>query len=264
MHVISDPNELNEFAGCAFVPTMGSLHDGHLSLIRMAKLHGKQVLVSIFVNPEQFAPDEDFEKYPRNMEKDSALARDSGADIVFAPEIETIYPETPSDMSLPAAALEPQLEDAQRPSHFRGVCLVVAKLFDLVQPSIAVFGEKDYQQFLVVQQMVKNEGARWNKLELVLAPTVRDHDGLALSSRNVYLTTDERSQALAIHRALGEPNERAMLDVLDHHGLEVEYAAIRDEATLMKPRHGQSRRALIAAHVGNVRLIDNCRLERLK
>ena len=112
--------------------------------------------------------------------------------------------------------------------------------------------------------MVKNEGARWNKLELVLAPTVRDHDGLALSSRNVYLTTDERSQALAIHRALGEPNERAMVDVLDHHGLEVEYAVIRDEATLLKPRHGQSRRALIAAHVGNVRLIDNCRLERLK
>ena len=264
MRVIYDPDELNEYTGCAFVPTMGALHDGHLSLIRMAKLHGKQVLVSIFVNPEQFAPDEDFEKYPRNMEQDSALAQDSGADIVFAPEIETIYPETPPEIMLPSAALEPQLEDAQRPSHFRGVCLVVAKLFDLVQPSIAVFGEKDYQQFLVVQQMVENEGDRWNNLQLVLAPTVRDPDGLALSSRNVYLTTDERSQALAIHRALREPNEQAMLEMLDHHGLEVEYAVIRDEATLLKPRHGQSLRALIAANVGDVRLIDNCRLEPMK
>jgi pantoate--beta-alanine ligase len=261
MLTIVEPEELVKFEGCTFVPTMGALHDGHLSLIKEAKRLGREVLVSIFVNPEQFAPDEDFEKYPRNIERDSNFAKNAGADVIFAPEVGTIYPNSPPNISLPHAATEPKLEDAFRPAHFRGVCLVVARLFDLVKPSSAIFGEKDYQQLLVIQQMVNGDRARWSDLEIIGAPIIRDDDGLALSSRNEYLSTDDRCQALAIHKALREPTEQKMFDLLDNHGLEIEYAVLRDEATLLQPQNGKPMRALIAARVGDVRLIDNCSVE---
>jgi pantoate--beta-alanine ligase len=135
--------------------------------------------------------------------------------------------------------------------------LAVARLFDLVKPTYAIFGEKDYQQFLVIQQMVQNEQPRWKKLQVIGAPIIRDDDGLAMSSRNAFLSTDDRSQALAIHKALREPTEQKMFDLLDRHGLDVEYAVIRDEATLLQPVDGKPVRTLIAAKAGSVRLIDN-------
>ena len=262
MHTITDPAELVHYWGCCFVPTMGALHDGHLSLIREAKRQGSPVLVSIFVNPEQFAPDEDFESYPRNLEQDLRDALGAGADVIFAPEVETIYPNQTLKIDLPHAATAPKLEDAFRPTHFRGVCLVIARLFDLIQPSVAVFGEKDYQQLLVIQQMVKSNTNRWNDLQIIGTPIIRDDDGLALSSRNEYLSTDDRCQALSIHRALREPTEQKMFDMLEVNGLEIEYAVIRDESTLLEPQRGKSLRALIAARVGKVRLIDNCEVEQ--
>ena len=257
MRIITDPTELDLFEDCAFVPTMGALHNGHLSLIKKAKGFGLPVVLSVFVNPEQFSPDEDFERYPRNLEQDAAFAESVGADMVFAPEVETMYPESPPEIFLPLAATKPKLEDAFRPTHFRGVCLAVARLFDLVKPTYAIFGEKDYQQFLVIQQMVQNEQPRWKKLQIIGAPIVRDDDGLAMSSRNAFLSTDDRSQALAIHKALHEPTEQKMFDQLDRQGLDVEYAVIRDEATLLQPVDGKPVRTLIAAKAGSVRLIDN-------
>jgi len=257
MRIVRTEAELVPFEGCAFVPTMGALHDGHLSLIKKAKGYGIPVVLSIFVNPEQFSPDEDFERYPRNLEQDADFAEGVGADVVFAPDVKTMYPETPRESSLPLAATQPNLEDAFRPTHFRGVCLAVARLFDLVHPSYAIFGEKDYQQFLVIQQMVQNERNRWNDLQVIGAPIIRDYDGLAMSSRNAFLSPDERTQALAIHQALNEPTEKKMFEILDQYGLDVEYAVTRDEATLLAPIVGKPARSLIAAKAGNIRLIDN-------
>ncbi|MBT4584468.1 MAG: pantoate--beta-alanine ligase [Phycisphaerae bacterium] len=258
MDIISEIADLAQYENCAFVPTMGALHEGHLSLIREAKRFHIPVVVSIFVNPEQFAPHEDYETYPKSLDQDSRFAKSAGADVVFAPSVETMYPNSNQTITLPPAATEPQLEDACRPGHFRGVCLAVARLFDLVKPTAAIFGEKDYQQFLVIHQMVQQYKERWKNLHIIGAPNIRDDDGLAMSSRNVFLTTDQRTQALAIHQALNEPTEKKMVEMLDQHGLDVEYAVIRDETTLLEPVHGKPIRALIAAKVGNVRLIDNC------
>ena len=257
MEVITNPDELVPFRGCAFVPTMGALHDGHLSLIRAAKKTGKPVVVSIFVNPEQFAPEEDLEKYPRNLEQDCAFAEGTGADVVFAPNVETMYPGEPEDITLPSSATKPQLEDACRPTHFRGVCVAVARLFDLVQPTVTVFGLKDYQQYLVIKQLIEQEGPRWKELQIIGADIIRDDDGLAMSSRNIYLTTDQRSQALGLHRAVQCSNEDSMMTMLDEYGLEIEYAVIRDSETLLSPVKGQLARALVAARLGHIRLIDN-------
>ena len=169
---------------------MGALHDGHLSLIAEAKNTGLPVVVSIFVNPEQFAPNEDLSKYPRDLAQDVAFAESKGADIVFAPSIETMYPNTPERIQLPAAATEPQLEDACRPAHFNGVCVAVARLFDLVQPTVTVFGLKDYQQFLVIKQLIEQEELRWKDLRIIGADIIRDNDGLAMSSRNIFLSEE--------------------------------------------------------------------------
>jgi pantoate--beta-alanine ligase len=141
--------------------------------------------------------------------------------------------------------------------------LAVARLFDLVKPSAAIFGEKDYQQFLVIKQMAVQQKTRWNNVQIIGAPNIHDDDGLAMSSRNVFLSTDQRSQALAIHRALKEPTEQKMKEMLDQHGLDVEYAVIRDESTLLDPNNNDPKRALIAVKVGDVRLIDNCKRERV-
>ncbi|MHC4947740.1 MAG: pantoate--beta-alanine ligase [Planctomycetota bacterium] len=268
MDVVREPAALGDLADAVLVPTMGALHAGHLALVRRAVEVPGPVVVSIFVNPTQFGPGEDFERYPRDPDADLAAAAAAGADAVFLPDVETMYPpDRPVPVPpLPAVATEPGLEDACRPEHFAGVCQVVARLFDLVRPAAAVFGEKDYQQLLVVRAMVRDEAPRWGGLDVVAHPTVREPDGLALSSRNAYLTDAERPRALglsrALHAAATEPDpgaaEAVMARVLDDHGLRADYAVVRDAETLeplaaaVRPRRG-----LIAAHLGAVRLIDN-------
>jgi pantoate--beta-alanine ligase len=261
MEVLTSEYEIAAFKGCAFVPTMGALHEGHLSLIREAKKTGRPVIVSIFVNPEQFAPEEDLDKYPRNLEEDCAFAAQVGADVVFAPSVTTMYPTAPESIALPKAATEPQLEDACRPTHFRGVCVAVARLFDLVQPAITVFGLKDYQQFLVIKQLIAQEKDRWGDLQIVGAEIIRDEDGVAMSSRNVYLSKEQRKQALGLHKAVRCTTEKNMLEVLDQHSLDVEYAVLRSSDSLLAPDAGQTTRALVAARLGHIRLIDNAEVQ---
>ena len=266
--VLETAEQLAPYRGCAFVPTMGALHEGHLALMRRAAETGKPVLVSIFVNPTQFGPNEDFSRYPRQLERDVELAASAGAAAIFAPSVELMYPRGGGVAvpRLPAVATQPGLEDRIRPGHFAGVCQVVARLFDLVRPAVAIFGAKDYQQLLVVKAMVEDESPRWDDLQVVSLETVREADGLAMSSRNVYLKTDERERALGLSRALQaacgaqSPSEaeEVMVNVLRGHELEIDYAVVRDAATLMPIEDfGQAGRALIAARVGTVRLIDN-------
>ncbi|MHC4989444.1 MAG: pantoate--beta-alanine ligase [Planctomycetota bacterium] len=258
--------------GPSLVPTMGALHDGHLALVRRARESTRPVVVTVFVNPTQFGPGEDFRTYPRNLEQDAELAAEHGADIVFAPDDRSVYPpdEDLGTPPLPEVATEPGLEDAFRPGHFEGVCQVVARLFDLVRPRTAVFGEKDYQQLLVVRGMVqaigRSDPRRWGLLEIVSHPTVREPDGLAMSSRNVHLAPEERDDALGLHRALqaaaaaNRPStaESIMRDTLDAHGLAIDYAVVRDAATLAPvDSFARPTRGLVAARLGAVRLIDN-------
>lgn len=257
MEVVTSAESLIPYRGGAFVPTMGALHDGHLSLISEAKKTGKPVVVSIFVNPEQFAPEEDLSKYPRSLEQDCEFAGIAGADVIFAPSVETMYPKSPTAILLPPVAIQPNLEDACRPTHFRGVCLAVARLFDLVQPSATVFGLKDYQQFLVIKQLIAQEGTRWNDLQMIGAEIIRDKDGLAMSSRNIYLSPEQRTSALGIHKAIQSNTENEMKEILHEHSLEIEYAVIRDAQTLLNPVPCKPTRALVAVRLGHIRLIDN-------
>ena len=269
IRVVAEPRELAAFAGGAFVPTMGALHEGHLALVRRAGPLGRPLVVSIFVNPTQFGPGEDWQRYPRVIESDLEAAAVSGADVVFAPSVDTMYPpgEAIAVPELPAVGAAPGLEDAHRPAHFAGVCQVVARLFDLVRPSVAVFGEKDYQQLLVVTEMARRD---YPGVEIVAYPTVREPDGLALSSRNAYLDAGQREQALSLHRALGAAlgvrsdggtpgqAEEAMAGILEHFGVAVDYAVVRDAVTLMPiDAFERPARALAAGRVGDVRLIDN-------
>ena len=247
------------------VPTMGFLHDGHLSLIAEAKKRTDVVAVSIFVNPVQFGPNEDFEKYPRNEERDLALCRGAGAAAVFLP--------TPASMNAPDASVyvvEERLGlcGARRPGHFRGVCTVVAKLFNLALPHVAVFGQKDYQQAAIIRRMVRDLNF---PIEIVVAPILREPDGLAMSSRNVYLAGDERTRALGLSRALqlaseavavgpcaaGELRQR-MGEVLERHALKIDYVEIVDAGTLEPVTEAvRGNVALIAVYCGKTRLIDN-------
>jgi pantoate--beta-alanine ligase len=255
---------------------MGALHEGHLALMRRARPLARPLVISIFVNPTQFGPGEDWQRYPRTLEADLEAASDVGVEVVFAPDVETMYPPA---AQVPVPALPPVaagrgLEDAHRPGHFAGVCQVVARLFDLVRPSVAVFGEKDYQQLLVVTEMVGQEGDRWGDLRIVGHPTTREADGLALSSRNRYLDPGRRDQALGLSRALAAARaapaegkspasaQEAMEAVLAEHGVDIEYAAVRDARTL-EPIDAFDRpaRALVAARLGEVRLIDNTGIE---
>ena len=274
MRVIRELSELSRALGdqrAVFVPTMGALHAGHGALIRRAAQVAKKsapVVVSIFVNPTQFGAEEDFARYPRQLEEDARTAGAAGAEIIFAPNTDAIYPpgKPVAIPQLPHIATQPQLEDAQRPTHFAGVCQVVARLFDLVLPSIAIFGEKDYQQLRVVQEMVRNEGNRWLGLRIEAHSTVREPDGLAMSSRNAYLSAADRDRALGIFRALQsaqsartpELAEASMRHTLKEHHLKVDYAVVRDAKALLaiRSRAGLGR-ALIAARLGSVRLIDN-------
>ena len=274
--VIHDPDDLAEFQGGTFVPTMGALHEGHLSLIEQGRMLGGPVIASIFVNPTQFAPGEDFDSYPRGLDRDVELAARAGCDVVFAPSASTVYPDGPeaavaaaARFPLPAVATEPGLEDADRPRFFGGVCLVVSTLFRMVGPRRAVFGEKDWQQLRVVEAMTQSDPAL-SGIEIVPGPTVRDPDGLAMSSRNARIPADQRDRALGLTRALQVAHaaqhprtaEKMMLDVLQDHGLEVDYAVVRDAGSLREvPDFTGAARGLVAARLrwddDEVRLIDN-------
>lgn len=278
MRLIHEASELASAAGPrAVVPTMGALHAGHAALIAEAvRLRERgtvaSVVVTVFVNPTQFGPGEDYSRYPRTLDRDCEIAAESGADVVFAPSVEAVYPEGPPDpmaidpATLPAVATEPKLEDAARPTHFAGVCLVVRRLFDLVAPSHAIFGEKDYQQMLVIREMVRMDG---RAIEIVGHPTMRDADGLAMSSRNAYLAPVQRQRGLALSKALAEAKhhrttaeaERAMRSILLSHQVIPDYAVVRDALTLRPIEFfGPDRpaRALVAGRVGKTRLLDNC------
>ncbi len=266
--VIHDIEALSAHRGAALVPTMGALHDGHAALIRRAAELGPPVIVSVFVNPTQFDERADLERYPRTLDADVAAAEHAGAAIVFAPDVDTMYPPgAPVPMpELPPVATTPGLEDVCRPGHLAGVAQVVARLFDVVRPRYAVFGEKDYQQLLLIEALARRERERWDGLEIVRGATVREPDGLALSSRNALLDEESRMRALGLYRALQIAHaaqrpataEMMMQETLATHGLRIEYAVVRDAKNLL-PVSGLDRptRGLIAARLGDVRLIDN-------
>ena len=246
----------------ALVPTMGALHDGHRANIRAAKAAADHVAVSVFVNPLQFGPNEDYDRYPRQLDDDVAICEAEGVDLVFAPDVETMYRPKGSrltEVTLDAGPAGDQLEGASRPGFFDGVLTVVAKLFQLVKPQLAFFGEKDYQQLALVRRMVFDLDF---DIRIVGVPTVREPDGLARSSRNVYLSTDEYDAALAIPRAIAaaqassDPLAAAREVLLSAPGVEVDYLTIMDPNLGRTPDFGDAR-LLIAAFVGKTRLIDN-------
>ncbi len=275
MQIFDTPNAMRawsqaqQVAGLSvgLVPTMGFLHAGHLSLIAEATKRVKVTVVSIFVNPVQFGPHEDFDAYPRDIERDLALCREAGVDAVFLPQVTSMYASDASVL-ISENRLSQGFCGAQRPGHFRGVCTVVAKLFNIVLPQIAVFGQKDFQQVAVIRRMVRDLNF---PLEVVVAPIVRESDGLAMSSRNVYLSKEERQQALGLIRALQAASDavgigvcdvgevrRRMTDVLQQHQLVIDYAELANAETLepvMQVQKGHV--ALLAVRCGKTRLIDN-------
>ncbi|MGD9790542.1 MAG: pantoate--beta-alanine ligase [Phycisphaerales bacterium] len=273
MRVVTTAEELREIAGArasVLVPTMGALHEGHAELImRGAELARRRGLsggcvVSVFVNPTQFNEAADFERYPRTLEADVKVCERAGASMVFAPGVDEVYPKGASEHTrrLPGVATMPNLEDRFRPGHFAGVCQVVARLFELVRPASAIFGEKDWQQLQVVKGLVRLERLG---VVIVASPTVREPDGLAMSSRNRLLTSEDRARAGALNWALRQASmmkeprraEQVMAETLSQAGIVAEYAVVRDAASLLEVKVGRPARALIAARLGSVRLIDN-------
>ena len=251
----------------AFVPTMGALHDGHMALVAEARLRADHVVASIFVNPTQFGPSEDLAVYPRREAADAAMLDAAGVAILWAPDVETMYPDGP-EATIRAGAAAEGLDGASRPGHFDGVATVVARLFEQVRPDVAIFGEKDYQQLAVIRQMVRDLDL---PVEIVGIPTQRDADGLALSSRNAYLSEEERAAARTLPRALGEAaaaiqsggdvaealeKARARLEGAGFD--QIDYVALHDAETLA-PMEVLDRpaRLLAAARMGRTRLIDN-------
>lgn len=250
------------------VPTMGFLHAGHLSLVRRARADNDHVAVSIFVNPTQFGPHEDFARYPRDVARDLDLLQREGVDLVFAPDISEMYPPGYHTYVIVEEITE-RLEGLARPGHFRGVATVVAKLFNIVQPTRAYFGQKDAQQAVVIQQMVRDLNF---DLEIVVCPTVREPDGLAMSSRNVYLNPDERRAATVLYRALQRANHlyasgerdasairHAMLDLIEAEPLaRPDYVSLANPRTLVELERVEGRAlASLAVRIGTTRLIDN-------
>jgi pantoate--beta-alanine ligase len=249
------------------VPTMGNLHEGHLSLVRIARVRGDCVVSSIFVNRLQFAPHEDFATYPRTFARDCELLAGNGCDIVFAPAESEIYPEPQRYTVHPPPQLADILEGAVRPGFFTGVCTVVLKFFDMVRPAAAVFGKKDYQQLMVVRGMVRQLAL---PIEIVAAETVRDTDGLALSSRNAYLNESQRAEAAQLYAALSKLVAAVRSGCTDWTALEreatlslgardwlLDYVAIRRRSDLGEPAPGEPLVALAAARLNSTRLIDN-------
>lgn len=258
----------------AFVPTMGNLHEGHLSLVQLARAqgsHGGPVVASIFVNRLQFLPHEDFDTYPRTLERDCDLLRGAGCDIVFAPSERELYPEPQGYKVHPPAELADMLEGAFRPGFFTGVSTVVLKLFNCVQPAFAAFGKKDYQQLMVIRRMVRQLAL---PVEILAGETSRAADGLALSSRNGYLSAAERAEAPRLAQVLRRTAEAlqsqgvaqaaaletAAADELRAHGWAPDYVAIRRREDLGAPQAGEPLVVLAAAKLGSTRLIDNLEL----
>jgi pantoate--beta-alanine ligase len=260
----------------ALVPTMGNLHDGHLALVDAARRKSDRVVTSIFVNPTQFGPGEDFESYPRTLAADRERLERAGCDLLFLPDQGAMYPFGLQNQVrvLAAADLAADLEGRVRPGHFDGVTTVVARLFNLVNPDIAIFGEKDYQQLLVIRRMVADLGFA---VEVLSVPTVREESGLAMSSRNSYLEAAQRKAAGVLHEVLrdaAQQVESGMQDLsqiengavaqLEHEGFRVEYLAVRDAASLSRPGPSDRHlRILVAAVFGRTRLIDNIGVNRL-
>ena len=250
------------------VPTMGALHEGHRTLVRAARQHGGSVVVSVFVNPTQFGPGEDFDRYPRTWDDDLAALAEEGADVVFHPPVEEVYPPGSVGVTVQPGPLGDVLEGAVRPGHFAGVLTVVAKLFGLVRPDVAVFGEKDYQQLTLIRAMARELALG---VQVVGVPTVREDDGMALSSRNRYLSAEQRSTAAALSRALRAGAEagpqgagavlaaaRAVLAAAP--GLLQDYLELTDPDLGPAPAAGPAR-LLVAARAGSTRLIDNTAVE---
>ena len=251
-----------------FVPTMGALHDGHLSLIREAQERAEIVVASIFVNPTQFNDPKDLEKYPRPKERDIEKLEAAGCDILFMPEVSEMYSPDEEEWFIDLHGLDQVLEGSLRSGHYQGVTQIVKKLFDVVQPDFAFFGQKDYQQFLVVNELVKQFAM---KTQLVMCPIVREHDGLAMSSRNVHLSQKEHKDALIISKVLFETKASFDIKEIDdlkrsaesklraQEGLELQYFEICDGKTLtpIHDKNSSSIVALVAAKVGQTRLIDN-------
>jgi pantoate--beta-alanine ligase len=269
---LATARERGDTVGC--VPTMGYLHDGHASLMREAAQHHKVVVVSIFVNPTQFGPSEDFERYPRDFERDQAIVAEAGGTAIFFPSVEEMYPSG-ARSTIHIDGVTEMLEGAQRPTHFDGVATVVSRLFEAMLPDEAFFGQKDYQQTLVVRKLVETSPLDVvHRVKITVLATQRDADGLARSSRNVYLSTEDRSDAPVIYRALlraqnafrnGERASDALESLMREElatvpRLDVEYATAVDATTLQHADHyaqGQSIVLLIAARLGSTRLIDN-------
>jgi len=252
-----------------FVPTMGALHEGHLSLIRRAKAENDIVVVSIFVNPIQFGPSEDFQNYPRDTESDANKLRRADIDILFMPDISSIYPEGFSTY-VEVEKISDNLCGAFRPGHFRGVATIVAKLFNIVKPTRAYFGQKDFQQTVIIKKMVKDMDMN---IDVVVCPTIREHDGLAMSSRNSYLNDEERKAASVINKCLSQTTDliksgiidkeqikRSMEEKLSEEPLikEIQYASVYDPETLAELDRVEKEALLaISLKIGNTRLIDN-------
>ncbi|WEK41895.1 MAG: pantoate--beta-alanine ligase [Candidatus Sphingomonas colombiensis] len=254
----------------ALVPTMGALHPGHIALVEAAKRQGTKVIASIFVNPKQFGPNEDLTRYPRREKADLTMLADAGCDLAWLPAVETMYPDGFAT-NVSVAGVTEGLDGASRPGHFDGVATVVSKLFNQVSPDAAYFGEKDYQQLQVIRRMVVDLDF---DIEVVGVPTQRDDDGLALSSRNIYLDETERPKAVALPRVLGvaaraigrgDDVAAALAEAeanLVAAGFAVDYVALVDAETLeADPAEGRPRRLLAAARMGGTRLIDNVAIE---
>lgn len=261
---------LDQLSGrLGLVMTMGALHEGHLSLIREAKKHADHVMVTVFVNPTQFAPGEDFETYPRNLDADVKAVERVGADLIFAPSPEEVYPNGDAQVTIDPGPTAKVLEGKTRPTHFAGVCLVVHKMFNITGADVAVFGQKDAQQLAIVRQMVRDLDM---PIEIIGAPIVRAEDGLALSSRNTYLSEAERQQALALSKALKAGKEAASQGataaqikeqastVLENQNVRIDYVELVDPVSFESIESGEGVLA-IAAYVGDTRLIDNAIVE---
>lgn len=271
MKTFSDPKKLQKWcaaqrmagAKIALVPTMGALHEGHLSLIAAAKRRGAdEVVVSVFVNPTQFGPNEDYAKYPRDAKSDAAKCRKAGATAIFFPTPATMYAADHSVWVEEDGALSGCLCGARRPGHFRGVCTVVAKLFNIVRPHLAVFGQKDFQQAAIIRRMERDLNFG---IDIVVAPIVREPSGLARSSRNAYLSDVEKENALALSKSLQALKEgpwadqkRKTVKALSSHGLVVDYVEAVDAETLKPVKAiGKGTAVLLAVYDGKTRLIDN-------
>ncbi|ABB24488.1 pantoate--beta-alanine ligase [Pelodictyon luteolum] len=278
MQIVTDPAEMQATADklragrqlIGVVMTMGALHEGHLSLVNLAREHAGTIIMTLFVNPSQFGPGEDFQRYPRPFEKDAAMARSAGVDYLFAPTPEAMYPEG-FQTTVSCSGITRRFEGERRPGHFDGVATIVSKLLNITRPHVAVFGEKDAQQLALIRRINRDLDMG---VQIVAAPTVRENDGLAVSSRNIYLTGDERQKAPAIHRAIqhagemlaaGENDLKAVAAevagmITENTQFKLEYAAFVDEesfepAETVVKEHEY--RLLIAAAAERVRLIDN-------